>query len=281
MTINYKIVDMKLKNLIQVCKETQNYRKLAVAGFILVSNIIDEIALKLGARPREKEKKEPLIKYMNVVNEIFEKNLDVKIFHDEIVNTIKEIELLFLKNRGDLPLRYVKKIMAIYYELRKIKVPNVYKNLTGEGYYDDTNLHLFSTGIRGRKDSSSKYKPILLQKITQQERATQQRLNAHMSQEDLEKAILLKQLRRGLENKQSFLMDGALKDHLDYRKNHSTVFKFILIGVAFLAFCFGVILITEIILYPLTLPALSNLLLIGFGAVVVIIVIYKNIFRRR
>ena len=127
-------MDMKLKTLIHACKQTGNYKKLAVVGFILVSNTIDEIALKLGTRPRNKEKKETLLKYMNVVNEIFENNLQVQIFQDEVVETVKEVELLFHSKRGDLPFDYVRKIIDAYYELRKVKVPNVYKNLTGEGY---------------------------------------------------------------------------------------------------------------------------------------------------
>ena len=58
MTVNHKILDMKLKNLIFVCKQTGNYKKLAVVGFTLISNLVDEISLKLGIRPRNKDKGE-------------------------------------------------------------------------------------------------------------------------------------------------------------------------------------------------------------------------------
>ena len=281
MTMNHKILDLKLKSLIGVCKETKNYHKLAVVGFILVSNTVDEIALKLGTRPREKEKEETLLKYMNVVNEIFDNNLQIQIFQEDIVETVKEVELLFLNNRGNLPLEYIKKIIGTYYELRKIKVPNVYKNLTGEGYYDDSNLHMLSTGIRSRKERSSKFKPIILQKIGEQERMLQKKLNTQLVQGDFERVILLKKMKQGLDNERGFAMQGTLKDSLNYQQNPSAIIKFMFIGVLLLSLFLSVIIITEIFLYPLTIPPLSNLLLIFLGVVAVIILLYKNVFRER
>ena len=41
-----RLLDLKLKRLIQLCKETGNYKKLAVVSFVLVSNMVDEIGIK-------------------------------------------------------------------------------------------------------------------------------------------------------------------------------------------------------------------------------------------
>jgi hypothetical protein len=281
MTMNHKVLDLKLKRLIMVCKETGNYKKLAVVGFTLVSNLIDEIALKLGTRPREKENGESILKYVYMINEVFDRNLHIHIFQEDVIETIKDVELLFLRNRGDLPLEYIKRILNVYYELRKVEVPNVYKSLTGEGYFDDSNLHLFSTGLRTKKDKSSKFKPILLQKISEQERTIQRQLNDHLEQGSLEKAIVLKNMRLSLNKEKGFTMQGSLKDSLDFQTRTHVIVKFMLIGLAMLSFLLGVIIITEIVLYPLTISALSSLLLIFFGVCVVIIYIYKNVFRRR
>lgn len=280
MTMNHAILDLKLKNLIHVCKKTKNWHKVGVVGFAMMSNTVDEIALKLGTRPREKNK-EPLLKYMHVVNEIFETNLHIQIFHDDIVETVKEVELIYLNNQGDLPLEYVKKILGTYYELRKIKVPNLYKNMTGEGYFDDSNLHLFSTGIRGRKDRSSKFKPIILQKISEQERRLQKKLNTRFEQADFERVIWLKNVKKGLDNERGFTTQGTLKDSLSYHQNPTVILKFMFIGVILLSLFFTVIVIAEIFLYPLTIPPLSNVLLIFLGVIAVMILLYKNVFRVR
>ena len=123
--------------MIQACKETGNFKKLAVVGFISTSNIVDEISLKLGMRPRNRGKNEEMLfEYMGVVNDIFERNLQIQIYNQNLVNSIKEIELLFLRNRGDLPYKYIKNLINVYYELRKINVPNLYKGMTGEDYFE-------------------------------------------------------------------------------------------------------------------------------------------------
>ena len=67
--MNYSIIDSKLKTLIVMCKETGNRKKLAVVSFILVSNILDEIGIKLGIRPRKKNKtpEEHIFRYMQLI----------------------------------------------------------------------------------------------------------------------------------------------------------------------------------------------------------------------
>ena len=68
--MNYSVLDSKLKTLIKVCKETGNYKKLGVVSFILTSNILDEIGLKLGIRPRKRNKssEEHIFRYMELIN---------------------------------------------------------------------------------------------------------------------------------------------------------------------------------------------------------------------
>ncbi|MFX1502763.1 MAG: hypothetical protein ACFFDH_17510, partial [Promethearchaeota archaeon] len=67
--MNLSIIDAKLKNLIQVCKETENYKKLAVTSFILTSNMVNEIGIQLGVRPRNKVSGETIFEYMGLINE--------------------------------------------------------------------------------------------------------------------------------------------------------------------------------------------------------------------
>ena len=52
--MNTQFIDTKIKSLIQICKDTKNYRKLTIVGYALISNILDETGIKLGLRPRDK-----------------------------------------------------------------------------------------------------------------------------------------------------------------------------------------------------------------------------------
>ena len=287
MTLNYQIFDLKLKRLIQACKETGNYKKLTVVGFISTSNLVDEIALKLGMRPRNREKsKELLFEYMGAVNDIFEKNLQIKIFNKEIIATIKEIELLFLRNRGDVPYKQIKRLIFIYYEVRKSKVPNLYKGMTGEEYFESSNLYMLNMGQRGmrqKKDRSSKFKPMLLQKIREQERVLQNNLNKKLDQTSIERAIFLKNIKESLKesNENRITFQGTLKDNMDFGQSTSIFIKYILLGIAFLFLCLGGLIVVEMFLYPNIMPVLSNLLLIFFGIVIAIILLYKNFNKKR
>ena len=100
--MNNSVLDLKLQSLIHACKASGNFKKLSVVGFILTSNIIDEISIKLGMRPRHKKEQEKLFEYIYLVNEVFEKNLQIIIFHSDLIDSLKEVELLFLRCRGNL-----------------------------------------------------------------------------------------------------------------------------------------------------------------------------------
>jgi hypothetical protein len=281
-----EILDIKLKNLILACKETGNYKKLAVTGFILLSNIVDEISLKLGMRPRDKEKGEKIIEYMYMVNEIFEKNLKIQIFTEGVIETVKEVELLFLEKRGDIPYQYIKKLYNIYYELRKLEIPNLYKNITGEEYFENSNLHMLnylSPKVRQRKDKSNKFKPLLLQKIREQERRIQGELNTKLSQTSLERIIFLKNIKRSLDHngKRKIVLQGTLKDNMEYESSENKIIRFAFIGVAFLVLFLSLIMLVEIVFYPFMLKPLSNLLLISFGMLFFLVVLYKHYFIKR
>ncbi len=94
--MNYAVLDSKIISLVKVCKETQNYKKLAVVSFILTSNLLNEIGVKLGIRPRNKEMGESLYRYMKLINRKLEDNFGMILFEEKPMNIIKVVEPLFL-----------------------------------------------------------------------------------------------------------------------------------------------------------------------------------------
>ena len=223
---------------------------------------------------------------MYIVNEIFEKNLKIKIFKEGVMETVKEVELLFLGKRGDIPYLYIKKLYNIYYELRKLEVPNLYKDVTGEDYFENSNLHMFnyfSPKARQSKAKSNKFKPLILQKIQEQERSIQGELNTKLSQTSLERIIFLKNIKKSLDHngKRKIILQGSLKDNVDYNSSENSIVRFAFIGVAFLVLLLCSLLLVEIVFYPFMLKPLSNLLLIFFGMLFLLVVLYKHYFIKR
>ena len=279
-------VDTKLKMLIQACKETGNFKKITVTGFILLSNKVQEIALKLGMRPRNVAKDELLFDYMNMVNELFKKNLKIQIFNNDIWESVKKIELLFLRNRGDLPKTYTRKLIRIYYLLRTFKIPNLYKTAASERGFEDSHLHMLNylspNARRNKNKHSSKFQPLILQKVKEQERALQNSLNNTLDQTNLERALFLKKLKEGItkSGNSKISLRGILKDSVDYNQSPNIFIKYFIIGFALLCVFCGVVILAEVVLYPFMTDVVTQTLFIFFGVIIVLILLYRMFTKR-
>ncbi|MHA2280741.1 MAG: hypothetical protein ACXAC5_07805 [Promethearchaeota archaeon] len=280
------VLDLKLKSLINACKVSCNFKKLSVVGFVLTSNIIDEISIKLGMRPRRKKEQEKLCEYLSLLNDVFEKNLQITIFHSELIESLKEVELLFLRSRGDLPYGYIKNLLSIYYELRKFEVPNLHKGMVGEDLFSHSNMGTLSYFSRNsksrRKKEENRFKPILKHTISQKEKHIRTKLNQKLTQSDLEMAIHLRKIKNSLDRKgkQRIILNGSLKDNIIYEQSQNKLIGYLLLGVALLSVLFGVTLIIEMLMLPVTMAPLNNMLLISFGFAFLFIIIYRKYSKR-
>ncbi|MFX1320780.1 MAG: hypothetical protein ACFFAQ_03960 [Promethearchaeota archaeon] len=282
--MNETIIDSKLKYLIQVCKETQNYRKLAVSGFILISNKIDEFGIKLGLRPRNKEKEEKIFEYIRLINDVFESNLKLHIFKEEIIDNLKKYEIIFLRSRGDVPYNYIKKIFLLYYELRKLDIPNLHEQLKEDNIIKTTNVNLFSfLSPRGRqkRNNDNKLKPLILHKVKEKEIALRETLNQNFNSKTFEQAIYLKKIKKGLEEngKNKIVIQGALKDNINYQLSLKSILGYFILGLFLVAFCFGFIVLIEMMLFPFTVDTYGLTILLLFGVAAFFLILYWQNFR--
>ena len=81
--------EAKLKELVEICKETNNREKLAYTGLALISNKITAIGIKLGIRPRNIAKHETIASYMKLLNTIIKDNLTISLFEPTFLNDMK------------------------------------------------------------------------------------------------------------------------------------------------------------------------------------------------
>ena len=280
-----QLLDLKLKRLIQLCKETHNYKKLAVVSFVLTSNTIDEIGIKLGIRPREKNSGEKLFEYMELVNKVFKVNFSVNVFRSELIDILKGIELLFLRKEGELSLEYVKKIFEIYYELRKLDVPNLHDNINSEIIDKNRTISLFSflSGNQNAKRKNNLFKPILLHRFREEEEALKYQLNKKFDKNTFEKILQLKTIRKGIEQKKGgkIVISGSLKDNISYKQSKEQVGQFLVIGIIILFAMVGSVSLIEALMYGFLSVAISYNLLVCFGAIVVLYFVNKTYFSNR
>ena len=279
------VLDLKLKSLIYACKASGNFKKLSVVSFILTSNIVDEISIKLGMRPRHKKDQEKLFEYLPLINGVFEKNLQITIFHPKIIDSLKEVELLFFKSRGNLPYEYIRQLIAVYYELRKFEIPNLHKGMGGEDLFQSSSmgtLNFFSRRTNSKKKNENKFKPILQHTINQKEKLVQAKLNKKLTQSDLEMAIQLRKIKNSLDTKgkQKIILQGSLKDNIIYEQSQNRLIGYLILGFILISLLFGAIIIAEIFLFPSTMGPLNNVLLISIGVAFLFIIIYRNYFKK-
>ena len=275
--ISFEALDDKLKILIKLCKETRNYKKLAITLYILTSNLVDEIGIKLGIRARKKDKGEKLLDYLQIINDIFQTNLKISIFTNSLIQKLNKIESLFLRNKGNIPKDYIKELVEVYYELRKINIPNLYDKFNNENLTSlkDMNFFSFLTRPNSHKNVNS-VKPLIMHKINIQEKELRSQLSQKFNPRKFEEVIYLKKVKDTLRenNRRKIPVQGSLKEHLSYQIIRHAILKNFILGIMVVSFSFGFSLLFEMIYYPYLSEAISFFLLISFGIFFILMFIY-------
>ena len=271
--------------MIQLCKETHNHKKIAVVSFVLTSNAVDEIGIKLGMRSREKSAGEKIFEYMELVNKVFGVNFSVNVFKPELIDVLKRVELLFLKKEGEIRFEYTKEIFEVYYELRKLDVPNLHDSVNPEIVERNRTISLFSflSGQSGKNKDQSRFNPILLQKFKEEEKALQYKLNDQFDKNSFEKILQLKTIRKGIERKKGgkIVISGSLKDNISYKQSKEQVGQFLVIGIMILFAMVGSVSLIEALMYGFLSVAISSNLLVCFGAILVLYFVNKTYFNNK
>jgi hypothetical protein len=234
-------------------------------------------------RPREKNSGEKIFEYMELVNKIFRVNFSVNVFIGDIIEVLKRIELLFLKKEGDLGLEYVKEMFEIYYELRKLEVPNLHYSVNSEIIEKNRTISLFSFlsgGRIGKNKEESAFNPILLQKFKEEEEALTYELNKRFDKKAFERVLQLKTIRKGIEKKKGgkIVISGSLKDNVSYKQSKEQVGQFLVIGIMILFAMVGSISLVEALMYGFLSVAVSYNMLVCFGVIVVLYFANKTYF---
>jgi hypothetical protein len=284
--VSEQLLDLKLKRLIQLCKETGNYKKLAVVSFMLVNNAVDEIGVKLGMRTREKGSGENIFEYMKLVNKIFTFNFNITVFKLEMIQNLCQIELLFLKRQGDINLEQVKGVIEMYYELRKLEVPNLHEKINSEVLNRNRTvsmLSFLSGGQSKRKKSENILNPILMQRFKDEEKALQIQLEHQFDKNAFEKVLQLKTVRKNLEQKSrgKIVISGALKDNISYRQSKENIGQLMIFSLIIIFAMIGAVLLVESFMYGVLSMSISNTTLICFGVIVVLFFINKLFYGKR
>lgn len=282
--MDIQLSDSKLKSLIRLCKVTGNYKKLAVVGLILISNKVDEISAKLGIRARKKTDHEHLFEYIEFINQIFYKSLQLIIVPEDIVESLKTIELLFMKLRGELPYDHIKEIYEIYYEMRKIDVPNVYKSFEASDMHEYSDLNLFSylTNKGKKKNPQDRVKYLLLQQIVQKEKLLRKSMGDSFNKDSFEQTLQLNRLKSSLNSKSKGRISapGKLTSNIYYQISQQISLKYLLLGGVIVFILLDAVVIYESIMFPHLVSVLNIYLITFLGVTLLLFLTYRKLFKQ-
>jgi len=222
--------------------------------------------------------------HMEVINDIFERNLQVPIFQKGMIEAVREREILFMKNKGEIPFDYIKTMFSLYYELRKLEVPNLHKTLTQDELEEASHFgtfSFFSPKTKRKERNNTGLKPLILQKIREREMVLKKNLQHQLDEHTFETALHLLSLKHSIANdkKGRIRVHGALKDNIVYQKSMVAIFGYFILGVIILLLSLGIIILVELSLVPMHSGDLSFWVLIFFLGGVFLLYFYIKQFR--
>jgi hypothetical protein len=281
--MNFTVSDTKLITLIKLCKETLNYKTLAVVSFILVSNTADEIGFKLAIRPRNKEGNEPIFRYLALMNSLLKKNYRMVLFKEEWVQRLQEIEPFFIKMKGDIPLPEIIEIYEIYFELRKLEIPNLYKKVDANMLSEDKDIQLYSFFSHpAASQNDDKLKSLMLHNLEMKKREVQKQLKQQYDKELFEQVIYLKKAQASIKTQKSgkIVLKGRLADNILYQQTMEELYGYFFIGAFVLFLMFGLMITYECMLHPSLVGTFSYFFLITYGSSMFFFLLYWHYYKK-
>ena len=134
---------------------------------------------------------------------------------------------------------------------------------------------------RNKKESA--FKPILLHKFKEEEKALRIQLEKEFDKEIFEKILHLKTIRKNIEqrSKGKIIISGSLKDNISYRQSKEQIGQFLVFGLIILFAMIGIVTVIESLMFGVLSVVISYNMLICFGAIIVLYFINKTYFSKR
>jgi hypothetical protein len=275
-------IDQKYETLVEKCIMTGNHAKLSATTLHLISNQADVMGIKLGIGRRNPRKDEFIHHFLERLNRYII-HLGIYLIPAEMIKRIKIIETLFSKSRGNLPKTYLKDAIALYYDIRKIRIPEMdqfTRALRKQDYSNTRSFNLFSR--RPRNDSSSMVRDLLFDEIEKREREICSQLQKGVNEEVLETALQLKNIRSTLtrNDNRKIPIQGRLKDNPNYLASKNGSGWLVVLGFIIMLGVFETLLIAETIILPSSLKAVGMLMLFFLVSILLLGYLYYNTMKK-
>ncbi len=276
---------MELKFLTELCVKSGNYQKLHSTYLILIGNEVDKISVKLGIKKRDKTKRDLIYRQMAIINEFLTLNLRLTLFKVETIDKIKKVETQLLQQRIAYSKNSCSELCEIYFDLRKIAIPNMYKSTDLSDFPIATNYRALGSNTKKNKKKSAtdQLKPLILQKIKTGQAKIQKEIARNGYRDGLlERSLRLKEAERIVKEpkEEKTRLKEKLKDNLQYQIIVPDLIKYFILSLTIFFGALGVVVGIEATTYSYALNALSLVMVLFFGACISFFIVYHNLYER-
>lgn len=283
-------LDLKLKALIKLSKENNDSRRAAIVFYLLIRRILNEKGIYLGFAPLISKKERRAFEYMNAINSVMESSFNFHLFDKEMVNKVQKYELLYLKGPSLFSFDSLKELINIYYDLRKLEVPNMY-NINNDICMSESSLipaaHQFlliknnsRTGLLFKKGKEDHLRQYLTLDLTQKEQNIQNTLKKAYNKTSFEQLLHFRKLKQDLKNgiSSKFMIKGKIKENSLYRQSLNEIPGFFLLGFAFVFLMLSIVFFIQDFIRPEIAGSFTIISFMLFGSAILIILIYWKLF---
>jgi len=275
-------MDNKFENLVERCIMSGNHAKLSATTLQLINNYVDMMGIKLEIGRRDPRKDEFIHYFLERINRYID-HLGINLIPADMIKRVKIMETLFFKSNGNLPKNHLKDAIALYYEIRKIRIPeinNFTRTLRRQDYSNTRSFNLFSR--KTRNDSSSMVRDLLIDEIEKRERELHFHLQNGMNEDVLETSLQLKKIRSALNHNDNrkISVQGRLKDNPNYVNSKKGIGWLFVLGFIILLGIFESLLIAETIIIPNSLEAVGMLMIFFLVSILLLGYLYYNAIKK-
>ncbi|TXT57102.1 MAG: hypothetical protein BAJALOKI2v1_540004 [Promethearchaeota archaeon] len=277
--LDYK--DLQLFKLVQLCKETENYQKLVSVGLALISNLSIEMSLDLGLSQRDIMKSPEIYKRFNLVSAVYKAKFQIDLFEEAMMAKLREIEVLYEKNKKKIPREYIINLFEIYFRLKDLNVPSIQgsSKVSGSPFLASLrNLQRFSNAEHGSQDLISIFAENRIDTKIQQ---LQENLKHEFNNEEFAELIRLSYLKSSLhQNKRGGKLEvkSNLKDSIYSKTIFTQQIEFFFLAILITVLGVGFVMLAEVFFFPFLLESLSILLFAPFGIAFIMFIFYWKFF---
>ncbi|MFX1276034.1 MAG: hypothetical protein ACFFBP_18150 [Promethearchaeota archaeon] len=286
----YEDLDVKLRTLIHLSKKNEDSRRAAVVFYLLIRRVLNESGVKLGFAPLISNKEHKAFEYMNIINSVMQNTFNFKIFHKEIIDKVQKYELLYLRNPMSFPFDSLKELVNIYYDLRKMDVPNVYQSIHDTDYLESSyttqanNFFIRSnngrSGIFFKKKDSNHVKQYLSHELSHKEAMIRKKLKNKYDKESFEQLLQYKKLKReiAMGNSKKISFKGQLKNNHLYQESLNEIPGFFLIGLAVVFIMLSIVILIQELFRPEISGAFTLIAFALFGIAIILGFLYWKLY---